>query len=150
MSNFALNLPTYLTVQIQQIVGYGSNHFITWADRRDWRDWLQVSVHETSRFYLAVQFPLPEHISKRQLDRLFQQPGWNQVQAGNRECPIYYLAYSDSLEELGKNAGRIALLCASAMTLIWEVGEVEEVALLGARGPNIPLPKRDKKPAIAA
>jgi len=150
MSSFALNLPTYMEVQIQQIVGYGSNHFITWADGRDWCDWLQISVHYTNRYYLSIQFPLPEHIAKRHLDRLFQQPGWNQAQVGSRDCPVYYLAHSDTLDELSAKAGRVALLCASAMSLLWEVERVEEVALLGARGPNIPLPKRDRKPAIAA
>ncbi len=150
MSVFALNLPTYLTVQIQQIVGYGSDHFITWADKRDWHDWLQVSVHYTNRYYLSVQFPLPEPSYKRQMDRLFQQPGWNQVQAGDRDCPVYYLAHSDTLEELVSKAERIGLLCASAMAILWEAQSVEEVALLGARGPNIPLPKREKKVAISA
>lgn len=150
MSNFAFNLPTYLTVQIQQIVEYGSNHFITWADRRDWRDWLQITVHRTNRYYLSVQFPIPEDIPQRRLDSIFQQPGWNQVLAGDRNCPVYYLAHSDSIEELAQKSERVGLLCASAMALLWEVAEVEDVALLGARGPGIALPKREKKGAAAA
>jgi hypothetical protein len=143
----AITLPTYLTVQIQEIITYGVHHYLTWAKREEWQLWLQISVHESTHYQLCIQFPLPSHCSQSTLDRIFQQRGWAQV--GLSQSLTYYLASSTNIEELSARAERIAQQCALAMQYLWGVQGVEELLLLGARGPNLPLPKREKVLKVA-
>lgn len=138
-----ISLPTYLTVQIQEILSYGTDHFLTWAPTEEWRLWFQLSISCSNQYRFCVQFPLPPLVSPRQLDRVFGQAGWEQ--AGISQSLVYYLAGSNTLKELELHVERVALQCALAMRLLWNVTTMEEILLLGARGHRIPLAQCPKE-----
>jgi len=139
MNASLISVETYLTVQIQEIVGYGALHALTWASKARPADWLQASVHLGDDCYLMVQCVLPDSADKRCLDGAFGQSGWVAVQVDARDCLIYYVARCGSRDELRRRAEAAARMCAEAMFLLWGVVSLDELALLGARGPGLSL-----------
>jgi hypothetical protein len=139
MNASLISVETYLTVQIQEIAGYGALHSLTWARKSDPDHWLQLSVHGGDGCYLMVQCLLPEGADKRCLDAAFDQFGWVATQVDQSDCLIYYLARCGSYDELRTRAADAARRCAEAMFLLWGVTGIEELALLGARGPRLSL-----------
>jgi hypothetical protein len=139
MNASLISVETYLTVQILEIIGYGPLHALTWARRTEPNHWLQVSVHRGDSCHLMVQCVLPEGMNRRSLDAAFNQVGWTNLQADRNDCLVYYLARSGSYEELCERAPEAARQCAKAIYLLWGVASLEELALLGARGPRLTL-----------
>lgn len=135
-------MPTYLTVQIQEILSCGTDHFLTWAPKEAWNFWFQLSIQQSNHYRICIQFPLPPSLSPRQMDRVFGQTGWEQV--GVSRSLTYYLGNTNTLESLKLEAERVALQCATAMRLLWSVTTLEEIVLLGARGHRIPIAQRSK------
>lgn len=131
----------------------GPGHALTWADnrahqplqqiaRRDERrhDWLQVSVQGGAKCHLMVQFLLPETFTdacKYRMDTLFAQYGWTNEQADGRECLVYYVAQSPDPRHLLDEAEYAAQQCAQVMASLWQARNVDDIALLGARGPKL-------------
>jgi hypothetical protein len=139
MSDNILTVETYLTVQIQEIVGYGALHVLTWARNDDLRHWLQLSVHHGDGCYLMVQCVLTEQTDKHHLDRIFHQTGWVNMQADRGDALVYYLARSRSDAELKDRVPEAAQRCTEAISALWNVATVEQLALVGARGPRLTL-----------
>lgn len=134
-----LTLHTYLTVQIQQIIGCGPLHTLTWASRVNPELRLQLCVHEGVGAYISVQFEIRSQDNKRRFDRALGGIGWSVFQADNGLSLHYYIARSESHKQLLDQAADAAAFCQCAMRLLWHAETVSDVALLGARGPYIPL-----------
>ena|SRR5579871_2082122 len=139
MNASLISVETYLTVQIQEIVGYGALHALIWAPGANPSNWLQLSVHCGAGCHLMVQCRLPEGVDKRCVDTAFGEVGWITMQADEKDCLIYYPARSDSYDELQERAVETARRCAEAMFMLWGVTALDELALLGARGPRLSL-----------
>ncbi len=147
-----LPLVNYLAVQLQEIICMGPGHTMMWADNHahhalqsfarpeNLHDWLQVSVQGGAECHLMVQFPLPEAVgeaAKRQMDHLFAQYGWTHEQADGRECLVYYVAQSSDPRHLLDEAETAAQQCAQVMERLWSAHDVNDIALLAARGPKL-------------
>ncbi len=130
----------------------GPGHALTWADNRadqplhqvasreNLHDWLQVSVQGGAKCHLMVQFLLPETFTdmrKHRMDSLFAQYGWTHEQSDGRECLVYYVAQSPDPRRLLDEAEFAAQQMAQAMASLWQARSVEDIALLGARGPKL-------------
>lgn len=139
MSSTPPSLVTHLASQIHDLIRLGENHTLTWAAQVDPTYWMQISAHEGNRQYLMLQFILPPHLTLRQTNDIVKQFGGRHIQADRRECLYYYVMRSTSWEELLARADRAAELCAALMHALWGATTVDEVELLGARGPNLPL-----------
>ncbi len=139
MRQNTLTLQTYLTVQIQEIIGLGPLHALTWAPREGLNCWLQLTVHGGKEHFVAVEARLPAGVCRRKLDRIFGQTGFARPQHDGSECVLYYLGRTRSPEKLMSSVAALARRTADAMQLMWRVSAVEEVALLAARGPRLPI-----------
>ena len=130
----------------------GPGHALTWADNRarqplhqfasreNRHDWLQVSVQGGAKCHLMVQFLLPGTFTdacKHRMDSLFAQYGWTHEQADGRECLVYYVAQSPDPRHLMDQAEYAAGQMAQVMASLWQARNVEDIALLGARGPKL-------------
>ena len=157
-----LSLEAYLTVQLQEIICMGPGHTMMWADNKDHQpiaelgrrenrhDWLQVSVQGGAKCHLMIQFLLPETFTdagKRRMDTLFAQYGWTTELADGRECLVYYVAQSPDARRLLDEAEFAAQQCAIVMTYLWQARNVEDIALLGARGPRLAPVQAVSRPA---
>jgi hypothetical protein len=138
--NAKLNsVTTSLTTQIQEIIGYGALHVLTWSSKADPTHWLQLSVHWGGGCHLMVQCLLPEGAQKDDVDAAFEQVGWITTQAYENKCLIYYPVRCRSYNELQDRAAEAAHQCAAAMAVLWGITAIEEVTLLGACGPRLAL-----------
>ena len=147
-----LSLTTYLTTQLQEIICMGPGHALTWAGNKEHQplqriaqsrhayDWLQVSVQGGECCHLMIQFVLPEGLedaARTRMDALFMQYGWTHEQADGRECLVYYVAQSESARELLDHSSSVAAQCAQVMGRLWQARTLDDIALLGARGPRL-------------
>jgi hypothetical protein len=139
-----LSLPTYLTVQLQQILECGDAHTLTYAPKDDWSQWLQISVHGGPQWYFMVQFPLPTHLSSQQFDRLFRAFGWSHAQMDGRETRVYFLGRCASSSQLNNQTESIACQLARAIEILWDIHTVSNIVLLGARGPQLALVRQSQ------
>ncbi len=140
-----LTLLSYLTVQIQQIIEYGSLHTLTWASRQDLDHRLQLCVHDGPQAYISVHFQIGAEDTKQIFDRALGGIGWSVTQADNSLSLYYYVTPSKNQQQLFYQAEDAAKFCEKAMFLIWHAKKVCDIALLGARGPYIPLQIRENE-----
>src|SRR5262249_34364262 len=108
--------------------------------------WMQLSVHGGTKLYLMVQFVRPPHLSQRQADALFREFGWRHRQADNRDCLVYYLARSNSWEQLLNKGERVAAQCALAIAALWGTVTPDQIVMLGARGPSLSIKALGRAP----
>lgn len=131
----------------------GPGHALTWANNKAHQplqhivqsgniyDWLQVSVQGGECCHLMIQFVLPEgleDVARPHMDTLFMQYGWTNEQADGRVCLVYYVAQSTSPRQLLDEAETAAAQCAEMMARLWQARSLDDIALLGARGPHLP------------
>ena len=147
-----LSLTTYVATQLQEIICMGPGHALTWAGNKEHQplhhivqpghatDWLQVSVQGGECCHLMIQFVLPEGLedaARPYMDTLFMQYGWTHEQADGRECLVYYVGQSADARTLLDQSEIIAAQCVYVMGRLWQARTLDDIALLGARGPRL-------------
>lgn len=147
-----LSLTTYVVTQLQEIICMGPGHALTWASNKEHQplqrvvqsgrayNWLQVSVQGGEGCHLMIQFVLPEgleDVSRPCMDTLFMQYGWTHEQADGRECLVYYVGQSADARTLLDQSEDFAAQCVEVMGRLWQARTLEDIALLGARGPRL-------------
>jgi hypothetical protein len=139
MSDIAPSVETYLLNQIRELIRLGPIHALTWVSQSDPGSWLQLSVHDGEQHYLTALCVLPPRGAKKQLDRLLGKTGRRQPQANQGVSLIYYLIPSDSAVHLMSQAAKAAHEIATILAFLWKATTVQQIELLGARGPKLPL-----------
>lgn len=134
----------YMTEQIRDLILLGPVHAFTYVSQRDPGCWMQISVHAGVQHYLTVLCVVPPNASLKELDKALNKVGRKQTQANQGAFVIYYLGLSESAGELLMQTGVMAQQCAQIVAVLWKARSRDQLALLGARGPRIPLPAADK------